>query len=99
MRTRRAKALIGAGAGLGIVAAASSVAQAAIPGPGGVIYACYDKNTGNVRIYDVAKTSCKTSEVRITWNQVGPMGPMGPRGYTGATGATGPKGATGATGA
>ena len=68
-------------------------AYAAISSSGGTINGCYQKNNGQLRIIDPATDSCRTSEVAITWNQVGPTGPAG---ATGATGATGPAGSGGA---
>ena len=62
-------------------------AFASIPDGSGVIHACYQKNTGTVRIIDSATTSCNSSlENPISWSQTGP---------TGATGATGPQGPAG----
>ena len=66
-----------------------------------VIYACYNKNNGNVRIV-AASSACHGSEIAISWNEQGPTGPqglVGPPGPTGATGATGPAGPKGSTGA
>ncbi len=45
-------------------------------GADGLIYGCYQKNNGQLRI--VNKTSeCRPSEVAISWNQIGPPGPAG----------------------
>jgi len=90
--------------------ATSTIVSAAIPGTGGVISACYDKQSGLLRVMDAAggvPKSCVKTENALSWNQqgpkgdqgnTGPQGPQGPQGPTGATGPTGPTGATGATG-
>jgi hypothetical protein len=75
---------------------------ATIPAPDGVIYGCYNKSGGSIRVIDTAVTKCSSNETQLTWNQTGPQGPIGlqgPAGPTGATGTAGPIGATGATGA
>jgi hypothetical protein len=74
-------------------------AYAAISGSGGAINGCYQKNNGQLRIIDPSTDSCRSSEVAISWNQMGPAGPTGATGAAGATGATGATGAAGATGA
>lgn len=69
-------------------------AVATIPGPDGVIHACYTLTGGQLRVVDRA-SACKASEVSLPWNQRGPAGARGP---TGATGARGPTGSTGPAG-
>jgi hypothetical protein len=79
--------------------AAAGVSYAFIPDGSGVIHACYDKVSGQVRIYDSQTgkpKGCGSGEVAITWNQRGPSGPSGP---AGASGPSGPSGATGPSGA
>ncbi len=71
--SRRNTAFIALGAGITMVGGVA-IAQAAIPGPGGVISACYN-TSGSVRIIDTAKTRCSRGETAITWNQRGPAGP------------------------
>jgi len=51
------------------------ITYAAIPGPGGVINACY-KSSGVLRVIDSDK-SCGARETAISWNQTGPQGPPG----------------------
>jgi hypothetical protein len=74
------------------------VSYATIPDGGGVIHACYDKVSGQVRIYDSQTgkpKGCGPGEVAITWNQRGPSGASGasgPSGPSGAEGASGPAG-------
>jgi hypothetical protein len=88
-------------AALGAIVAAlamGGIAYASIPGPDGVIDACYLKNGGALRVIDSA-ASCKSGETSLSWNQQGPTGPQGPAGAQGATGATGPTGPTGDPGA
>ncbi len=85
----------------------ASTVAASIPGGGGVIYACYLKSLGTVRVIDYPAQKCKSLETPLSWSQTGPQGlkgdtgPTGPAGATGAagqTGDTGPAGATGPTG-
>jgi hypothetical protein len=74
------------------------VANAAIPGPGGVITACYKNNDGSLRAIDAAIESCKNNETALTWGQTGPQGPQGaqgPQGPQGPQGETGPQGEPG----
>ena len=87
---------------VGGVALGSGVAMAGIPGPTGVITACYGKAWGFTRIVDPSKTTCGHGETQISWNQVGQAGATGdpgPQGTPGATGATGPQGDPGPQGA
>lgn len=95
------------GATLGTALVFAGIAFGAIPGAGGVISACYDEQSGQVRIYDDAggsPKSCGKSEAAISWNQQGPKGdkgdtgPQGPAGPAGPAGPTGPAGATGPQG-
>ncbi|MFI7543795.1 hypothetical protein [Actinoplanes sp. NPDC049599] len=83
-----------------VVLTGAGVASASVPDAGGVIRACYDKSSGNVRIIDTAKTaSCKSAEKSLSWNQSGKPGPRGAQGNPGAPGEQGPTGPQGATGA
>lgn len=67
--TRRALALM---LGAGLLATAAGVVVAAIPDSKGVIHACYTKNGGALRVSDTG--GCKSTEVAIDWNNVGPAG-------------------------
>lgn len=58
----------------------------------GTINACQDKSTGNLRVIDPAKTSCKNSEAPISWNQTGPQGTAGRDGVDGQDGQDGVSG-------
>ena len=60
-----------------------------IPASNGVIYGCYNKVGGVMRLIDNAATQCASNEVQINWNQTGPQGAMGPQGPQGQTGAMG----------
>ena len=74
------------------VFAVAAVAYGAIPGGGGVISACYDKQSGQMRIYDAEgglPKGCGKSEAAISWNQVGPKGDTGDAGDTGPQGPSG----------
>ena len=58
-------------------------AFAAIPGPDGVIHACYQKKKGGLRVLDAGR-KCLKSEKPIAWNQTGPQG-KGEKGEPGPT--------------
>jgi len=101
----RSKVAVAGVSAVATLALAGGVAFATggIPGPGGVIFACFDKQNGNLRV--VADLSeCRNSELPLTFNQTGQQGPQGipgpqgPRGFTGATGATGAQGIQGIQG-
>ena len=77
--------------------AGARVVHADIP-QGGVVSACYAKSTGSVRVIDPATTTCKSSEIALSWSESGPQGSGGPTGPAGPAGATGPTGAAGPTG-
>ena len=85
-------------------AAVGSLAYGAIPDRNGLIHACYDKQSGQLRIFDSeggSPKACGVKEVAISWNRTGPqgaVGPAGPQGLAGAPGAVGPQGPKGDTG-
>ena len=105
--TGRRLSLIGLVVGIGV--AVGGIAYAAIPDSNGVIHACYNSDSGALRVFGKSKDlqQCNASEKALDWSQtgatgqIGATGPTGPSGSIGATGATGPTGATGqgATGA
>lgn len=80
---------------LAVVVVAGAVAFADIPDDG-VVHACYDKDSGRVRIVD--NKGCERDERKITWHQEGPRGPQGERGPAGADGKMGPAGPVGPPG-
>ncbi|PZS35398.1 MAG: hypothetical protein DLM61_01980 [Pseudonocardiales bacterium] len=93
---------------LGSGTLAWATGTASIPGPGGVIHACYvtNGNLKNITLIDPSTgTKCPTGYTALNFNQTGPQGPqglqgpVGPQGLTGAIGPQGLPGATGATGA
>src|SRR2546430_13781839 len=92
------KPSVGALGGGLLVVLAGGVAVASIPDSTGVIYGCYTKSTGTIRIIDRSVTNCKTGETSISWNQAGVQGPTGSQGPQGAPGPHGPPGDTGAAG-
>jgi Collagen triple helix repeat (20 copies) len=96
LRNRRRLKWLAAAAFL-VCAGIAAGAVTAIPGPGGVITACYQKVNGQLRVVDSA-SDCHPSENALTWSQTGPTGATGATGPTGATGATGPTGPRGPTG-
>ena len=91
-------------AGVAGLMAGGGIATAAIPDSDGVIHACYDTTSGQVRIVDPETNSpkgCGKNEIALDWNHQGPKGnqgdvrPQGPDGPTGPTGPTGPAGPQG----
>jgi len=105
----RSRLLVGAVATAALGGLLAVPALASIPGPGGVISACYQRSTGKLRVIDPTSArhsmrACHPDEVPLQWNQSGgvgsqgPAGPAGPQGPAGATGPAGPVGPTGATG-
>ena len=100
-RTRGVRLGIAIGAAIAISGLAIGVVMGSIPGAGNVIYGCYNKSNGAVRVIDYPAVACANSEVLISWNQKGDPGTaggVGPTGATGAQGDSGPKGDTGASG-
>ncbi len=86
-------------------AVVSGIAWGVSPiGGNGTINACYNPNTGALKLNVIGHCPNKGAKTPITWDQTGPQGAtgatgsQGPTGATGATGARGPTGATGATG-
>jgi hypothetical protein len=67
------------------VLAGTGWAVAAIPGPGGVVNACFDKRTGTLRVID-SKRHCTRRERAIRWNQQGRPGVTGTAGKQGNPG-------------
>lgn len=76
----------------GLLAIMPSLGRATIPDAAGVIHGCYNATNGSQRIIDTSLQSCKTNEVPIQWNQIGPQGPAGPQGPQGPQGAPGTPG-------
>src|ERR1700733_179241 len=78
-------------------------AQQAAPSANGIhspavtIFGCVNDTTGAVRIVS-SSTTCKATEHKIQWNQVGPRGPQGNQGNRGPQGPQGPQGAQGPQG-
>lgn len=75
-----------------------AIGYASIPGADGVIYACYKKSGGSLRVIDRDVTNCSKDETLISWNQQGPPGPQGPQGPQGEPGPVGPQGPQGPQG-
>lgn len=60
------------------------------------VYACVNSSSGTIKIV-TADTTCKTNEVKLSWDVAGvqgPQGPAGPQGPQGPAGAQGPAGPT-----
>ena len=59
-------------AAVAVGVAASGVALASIPGPGGVFHGCYAKSGGGLRLIDPDKgQKCASTEGAVSWNQAG----------------------------
>lgn len=67
-------------------------------GDAGVIHACVQQGSQQVRIVGPAE-SCRGPETAVHWSIVGPIGPAGPVGPAGPQGPQGPKGDKGDQGA
>jgi hypothetical protein len=75
------------------------IAYASIPDSNGVIYGCYKKSGGTLRVIDYPTQQCDPrAETLISWNQTGPQGPAGPQGPVGPQGPAGPQGPEGPAG-
>jgi len=75
------------------------VAFATIPGSGGMISGCYERNSGLLRVIDAgAGATCRSSETPLDWNQQGPRGPQGEKGDPGPKGDPGEPGPRGPAG-
>src|SRR4051794_31640643 len=59
------------------IAAAGGAAWATIPDSGGVIHACFDSKSGNLRVLDAPSHSCTKFETSIDWNRQGLAGAPG----------------------
>lgn len=73
--------------GVTTLAAAATLAYAAIPDASGVIHGCYNTRTGALRVVDSeAGQACLPSETSLNWNQQGPQGLPGTQGPPGSSG-------------
>ena len=90
------------------LAVGSAVSAAALVASGGIaaatsastppqMYACYNTHTGVMR-FAYASSKCSKEEMKIKWNQQGPVGPQGLAGDKGEPGKDGPAGKDGAVG-
>lgn len=95
--SRSSKVLIGAAASLGVVMFGATMADAFSPATGEVIYACYAKSNGAVRIVSESDT-CDSNEIKISWNMKGRRGAQGAQGEVGAAGMQGLQGLSGLQG-
>jgi hypothetical protein len=73
---------------IGICLIASIIVGFPRYGEAEVIYGCYGKIAGVLRIVD-SPNKCTRLEIPITWNSEGPQGPVGPAGPAGPTGPPG----------
>ena len=75
MRTWQARRMVVVLAAVAMLALGGSVVLAAIPSGGGMIYACYNKTTGAMRVVNYPTVRCASSERLLSWTQVGPKAP------------------------
>ncbi len=77
---------------IALLVALGGMAEASIPGKGGVITACYLKTGGSLRVLNTSRPGasgrCDRSERTLTWNQLGRQGIQGKKGKTGPPGPT-----------
>jgi type VI secretion system Hcp family effector len=78
-------------------AASAEQAHSSPSGNHGVIRACVNDKSGDLRLVDDAD-DCHAREHLVTWNRTGPIGPMGPQGLIGPTGPQGIQGLKGLQG-
>ena len=70
----------------------------------GLIYGCYSKTNGTLRLIVSSASRCRSDEGAVQWSrtgpavQVGPVGPVGPAGPIGEAGPAGPMGPVGLVG-
>ena len=79
MRLGKRGAVLAVAAGALVV---GGVSYATIPDSSGVIHACYDKVSGQTRIYDSQTgkpKGCGSGEIAITWMSVGQVDPTSQR--------------------
>src|SRR5262249_11423678 len=77
------------GVTVALVLGASAFAMSAIPGHGGIIHACYQKQGGGLRVINRSTERCRNSEKPLSWNQRGRPGVPGPPGVQGPPGPAG----------
>ncbi|MEY2576553.1 MAG: hypothetical protein QOF80_2040, partial [Verrucomicrobiota bacterium] len=82
---------------LTIAAIGLGVAAAQTPGNSNVIYACYQKNDGQLRRVN-GPGDCKPSEISLNWTVSGIQGPKGDKGDPGVQGIQGIQGIQGPQG-
>lgn len=84
---------------LALAAAALVIAVLTVPAQAGAstLYACVKKKTGTARFVS-ARTNCRRSERKISWNTQGVPGSNGAKGKNGANGKNGLIGKNGANG-
>lgn len=95
------KGSLAAGGAVVLILIGVAAVYATIPDSSGLIYGCYEKNTGNLRAIDKSVSSCRATEIALNWNQTGPAGlpgPPGPSGPQGPQGVQGPSGPSGPPG-
>ena len=97
-RTQRVRLTIALGVAIAMSGLVIGMVAASIPGQGNVIYACYVKATGGLRVIDYPQVNCLAFETLISWNQQGVAGTPGQAGQNGAKGDAGTQGPIGPAG-
>jgi hypothetical protein len=72
-------------------------ANAVLPPAAVTYYGCVNNSTGAIRLVNKT-TTCKATEHKINWNEVGPRGPQGNQGSQGPRGPQGQQGPQGSQG-
>jgi len=100
MWSHRRPVVLGVAGFTAVVVVSAGVAYASVPSQSdGTITGCFSRSGGALRIIDrEAGQTCKSGEMQITWNQVGPQGIAGPTGGPGPAGSQGNPGSPGAAG-
>ena len=83
------KSLIAVGV-VATLAASVAIGMATIPDSAKVIHGCYSNSSGELRVIDSPRASCKRGETALAWNQQGPPGVPGAPGAQGQQGERGP---------
>lgn len=83
---------------LGVITTAVSLGTVSYVSAAGdqTLNACANKKSGVMRY--ISKGSCKKTEIKLSWNQMGSQGPVGATGPSGVDGQTGPAGTSGING-
>ena len=85
------KSLIAIGV-VATLAASVAIGLGTIPDSAKAIHGCYSNASGELRVIDSPRVSCKRGETALSWSQQGPAGTPGTPGAPGAPGQQGERG-------